>query len=95
MPIWPLTGAIFKNAPHPKCGQAVPLLAAAARAAGQARHLVAPQRRAAAGGSISRSCRTRSPTTTASFLTDQAQVAELRKRFEGYTGPIVNAGGVR
>ena len=29
------------------------------------------------------------------FLTDQAQVAELRRRFEGYTGPIVNAGGVR
>jgi hypothetical protein len=28
-------------------------------------------------------------------LTDQAQVAELRRRFEGYTGPIVNAGGVR
>ncbi len=29
------------------------------------------------------------------FLTNQAQVAALRKRFEGYTGPIVNPGGVR
>ena len=29
------------------------------------------------------------------FLTDQAQVAKLRQRFEGYSGPIVNAGGVR
>ncbi len=29
------------------------------------------------------------------FLTDQTQVAALRKRFEGYSGPIVNAGGVR
>jgi len=29
------------------------------------------------------------------FLTNQAQVADLRKRFESYTGPVVNAGGVR
>jgi iron(III) transport system substrate-binding protein len=29
------------------------------------------------------------------FLTDQTQVMALRKRFEGYSGPIVNAGGVR
>ena len=26
------------------------------------------------------------------FLSDQKQVAELRKRFEGYTSPITNAG---
>ena len=29
------------------------------------------------------------------FMTDTARVAELRKRFEGYTGPAVNRGGVR
>jgi ABC-type Fe3+ transport system substrate-binding protein len=29
------------------------------------------------------------------FLTDQTQAADLRKRFEGYSGPIVNSGGVR
>jgi hypothetical protein len=29
------------------------------------------------------------------FLTDEAQLVALRKRFEGYTGPVVNAGGVR
>jgi len=29
------------------------------------------------------------------FLADQPKVAELRKRFEAYSGPIVNAGGVR
>jgi ABC-type Fe3+ transport system substrate-binding protein len=29
------------------------------------------------------------------FLTNQAQVADLRKRFESYSGPIVNSGGVR
>ena len=29
------------------------------------------------------------------FLINESQVVELRKRFEGYTGPVVNAGGVR
>ena len=29
------------------------------------------------------------------FLVNQTQVADLRKRFEKYTGPVVNAGGVR
>ena len=29
------------------------------------------------------------------FMTDEKTVAELRKRFESYTGPVVNSGGVR
>ena len=29
------------------------------------------------------------------FLTNEAQLIELRKRFERYTGPVVNVGGVR
>jgi hypothetical protein len=29
------------------------------------------------------------------FLDNQAQIAGLRKRFEAYTGPVVNTGGVR
>ena len=29
------------------------------------------------------------------FLLNEAQVVNLRKRFEGYTGPVVNIGGVR
>jgi ABC-type Fe3+ transport system substrate-binding protein len=29
------------------------------------------------------------------FVTDAKQLAELRKRFEGYTGPVTNKGGVR
>ncbi len=29
------------------------------------------------------------------FVTDEKQLSELRKRFEGYTGPVVNKGGVR
>jgi hypothetical protein len=29
------------------------------------------------------------------FLTDQKKVEELPKKFEGYSGSIVNSGGVR
>ena len=30
-----------------------------------------------------------------SFLTNAKLISDLRKRFEGYTGPVVNTGGVR
>ena len=30
-----------------------------------------------------------------SFLVNERELVALRKRFEGYTGPVVNAGGVR
>jgi len=29
------------------------------------------------------------------FVSDEKTLAELRRRFEGYTGPVINAGGVR
>ena len=29
------------------------------------------------------------------FVTDDKLIAELRKRMEAYTGPVVNKGGVR
>ena len=29
------------------------------------------------------------------FLVNETQVVQLRKRFEAFTGPVVNAGGVR
>jgi ABC-type Fe3+ transport system substrate-binding protein len=29
------------------------------------------------------------------FVTDDKQLTALRKRFEGYAGPVVNTGGVR
>jgi ABC-type Fe3+ transport system substrate-binding protein len=29
------------------------------------------------------------------FVSSENQLADLRKRFEGYTGPVTNAGGVR
>jgi ABC-type Fe3+ transport system substrate-binding protein len=94
MPIWPLTAAIFKDAPHPNAAKLF------------LSWLLAPEQQAKLGTWSPRSD-VPSPAGLKpilsynvandyrSFLTDQDQVAELRKRFEFYTGPVVNAGGVR
>jgi ABC-type Fe3+ transport system substrate-binding protein len=93
-PIWPLTGAVFKDAPHPDAAKLF------------LGWLLEPEPQAGTG---TWSPRNDLPPPAGyrpifsykvvndyrAFLTDQAHVVELRKRFEGYTGPIVNAGGVR
>ena len=93
-PIWPLTGAIFKAAPHPNAAKLFLawLLEPAQQVATE--HLVG----------AARTCRRRRATSRSfvsggqrlqGFMTNEAQIVALRKRFEGYTGPVVNAGGVR
>ena len=47
-PIWPLTGAIFKKAPHPNAARLFMRVAAGTGAAGQHRHLVCETRRSTA-----------------------------------------------
>ena len=93
-PIWPLTGAIFKNAPHPNAAKLFLswLLEPAQQIATgtwSGRRDVPPP----AGYKPILSYKVANDYRA--FLTDQTQVADLRKRFEGYTGPVVNAGGVR
>jgi ABC-type Fe3+ transport system substrate-binding protein len=94
LPIWPLTAAIFKDAPHPNAAKLF------------FSWLLLPEQQANLGTWSPRSDVAPpagfKPILSYSvandyrvFLTDQAQVAELRKRFESYTGPVVNAGGVR
>jgi ABC-type Fe3+ transport system substrate-binding protein len=94
LPIWPLTAAIFKDAPHPNAAKLF------------LNWLLAPEQQAHIG---TWSGRSDVPPPAGfkpilsynvindyrAFLTDQAKVAELRQKFEGYSGPIVNAGGVR
>jgi ABC-type Fe3+ transport system substrate-binding protein len=93
-PIWPLHGAIFKNAPHPNAGKLF------------MNWLLEPAQQAATGtwsarGDVPPPAGTRPILSYQvvndyqSFLVNEAQVVELRKRFEGYTGPVVHAGGVR
>lgn len=94
LPIWPLTAAIYADAPHPNAAKLFLswLLAPAQQAklsTFSPRADVPPPE----GFAPLRSYHVANDYRA--FLTDQARVAELRRRFERYTGPIVNAGGVR
>jgi ABC-type Fe3+ transport system substrate-binding protein len=93
-PIWPLSGAIFKDCPHPNAAKLFLtwLLEPAQQIATETwsgRGDVPPP----AGYKPIFSYKVANDYRA--FLTDQPQIEALRKRFEGYTGPIVNAGGVR
>ena len=94
LPIWPLSAAIFKDAPHPNAARLF------------FSWLLAPEQQAKLSSWSPRAdvappagYRPILSYTVANdyrgFLADQARVAALRQRFEAYTGPIVNAGGVR
>jgi ABC-type Fe3+ transport system substrate-binding protein len=93
-PIWPLTGAVFKNAPHPNAAKLF------------LTWMLEPEQQAKVGTWSAR--RDVAPpagfkpifdypvvNTYRAFMTDDAQVNDLRKRYERYTGPVVNTGGVR
>jgi ABC-type Fe3+ transport system substrate-binding protein len=93
-PIWPLTGAIFKSAPHPNAAK---LFLA---------WLLEPEQQIATGTWSGRSdvpppkgykpiLSYQVANDYKAFMTNEAQIVDLRKKFEGYTGPVVNAGGVR
>jgi len=94
LPIWPLSGAIFKGAPHPNAAKLF------------LSWLLEPEQQSKLPTWSPRSdvpppagykpiLSYNVANDYRAFLTDQAQVAALRKRFEGYSGPIVNTGGVR
>ena len=93
-PIWPLTGAIFKNAPHPNAaklflGWLLEPAQQAATGTWSSRKDVPPPKgfKPIFDYPVANDYR--------SFLVNETQLVALRKRFEGYTGPVVNAGGVR
>src|SRR5580704_16575574 len=93
-PVWPLTGAIFKGAPHESTAKLF------------LTWLLEPAQQVATGTWSGRSdvpppsgynpiLSYKVANDYRAFLVNQTQVADLRKRFEKYTGPVVNAGGVR
>ena len=93
-PIWPLIGAIFKGAPHPNAAKLF------------LSWLLEPEQQIATDtwSGAHAMCRRRAgykPICRYQVANDygvhdqRAQIVELRKQFEGYTGPVVNAGGVR
>ncbi len=94
LPIWPLTGAIFKDAPHPNAAKLF------------LSWLLEPEQQSKLPTWSPRSdvpppagykpiLSYNVANDYVAFLSDQTQVVALRKRFEGYSGPIVNTGGVR
>ncbi|HUI14638.1 MAG TPA: extracellular solute-binding protein [Xanthobacteraceae bacterium] len=93
-PFWQLSGAIFKGAPHPNAAKLFLtwLLEPAQQIATETwsgRRDVPPP----SGYKPIFSYKV--ATDYKEFLVDQTKVADLRKRFEKFTGPVVNAGGVR
>jgi len=94
LPIWPLTAAIFKDAPHPNAAK---LFFSWLLAPEQQAKLTtwSPRGDVPPPEGFKPILSYKVANDYRAFLSDQAQVAELRKRFEAYSGPIVNTGGVR
>ena len=93
-PFWPLSGAIFKGAPHPNAAKLFLawLLEPAQQIATETwsgRRDVPPPTGYKPISSY------KVVTDYKEFLVDQRKITALRKRFEKYTGPVLNAGGVR
>jgi ABC-type Fe3+ transport system substrate-binding protein len=94
LPIWPLTGAIFKDAPHPNAAK---LFLSWLLAPEQQSKLPtwSPRSDVPPPAGFKPILSYNVANDYRDFLSNQTQIAELRKRFEGYSGPIVNSGGVR
>ena len=94
LPIWPLTGAIFKQAPHQNAAKL--FMSWLLEPEQQSRMPTwSPRSDVPPPAGFKPILSYSVANDYRAFLTDQVQVAALRKRFESYSGPIVNAGGVR
>lgn len=94
LPIWPLTAAIFKAAPHPNAAKL--FLAWYLEPAQQKRIGTWSPRSDVEPPYGWKPILTYNVVNNyREFLTNEKQLAELRQRFEQYTGPVKNTGGVR
>jgi ABC-type Fe3+ transport system substrate-binding protein len=94
LPIWPFTAAIFKSAAHPNAAKLF------------LTWYLSPQEQTKTGNWSPRSdvpapygwkpiLAYNVVNSYRAFLTNSKQLEQLRKRFEAYTGPVKNVGGVR
>ena len=94
LPIWPFTAAIFKSAPHSNAAKLF------------LTWYLSPEEQSKTGNWSPRSdvpapdgwkpiLSYKVVNNYRAFLTDTKQLGKLRKRFEAYTGPVKNVGGVR
>jgi ABC-type Fe3+ transport system substrate-binding protein len=94
LPIWPFTAAIFKSAPHTNAAKLF------------LSWYLSPEEQMKTGSWSPRSdvpapygwkpiLSYKVVNSYRAFLTNTKQLEDLRKRFEAYTGPVKNVGGVR
>jgi ABC-type Fe3+ transport system substrate-binding protein len=94
LPIWPLSGAIFKDAPHPNAAKL--FLSWLLEPEQQSKMPTwSPRSDVPPPAGYEPILSYKVANDYRAFLSDETEVAALRKRFEGYSGPIVNPGGVR
>jgi ABC-type Fe3+ transport system substrate-binding protein len=96
LPIWPLTGAVFKGAPHPNAAKlfidwqlSKEVQGSLAPGTWPVRSDVAPS------GGMKPILSYKVVNNYREFLTDEKRLAELRARFAKLVGPVTNTGGVR
>lgn len=94
VPVWPLTAAIFKDAPHPNAARL--FLAWYLDPAQQSRiDYWSPRSDVAPPEGLKPIFSYKIVNTYRDLLVNETLMADLRKRFEAYTGPVKNVGGVR
>jgi len=94
LPIWPLTAAIFKAAPHPNAAK---LFLAWYLEPNQQKRIGtwSPRQDVEPPYGWKPILSYNVVNNYREFLTNEKQLEELRRRFEAYTGPVKNKGGVR
>jgi ABC-type Fe3+ transport system substrate-binding protein len=92
-PLFTVTAGIFKDAPHPNAAQL--FLAWFMAKEQQSRIGVFSARMDVPPPGLKPLSAYNTASQYREFVSDEKTLNELRKRFETYTGPVVNAGGVR
>jgi ABC-type Fe3+ transport system substrate-binding protein len=93
-PVFTVTGGIFKDAPHPNAAKLFLTWYLAKEQ--QARiGTFSPRLDVAPPAGFKPLTSYKIANAFREFITDEKLIADLRKRFEAYTGPAVNKGGVR
>jgi len=94
LPVWPLTGAIFKDAPHPNAAKLF-LTWYLAKEQQMRIGTWSPRSDVPPPDGLKPLASYRLQNSYREFMSDEKLLADLRKRFEAYTGPVRNTGGVR
>jgi ABC-type Fe3+ transport system substrate-binding protein len=93
-PVFTVTAGIFKDAPHPNVAKLY-LAWYLAKEQQSRTGTFSPRSDVAPPAGLKPLSAYRLANRYREFVSDETQLTDLRKRFETYTGPVVNKGGVR